>query len=744
MRVTLNTKVTAFVALAVLLIGLASTAFFVRAYRRDMVRVTTARGSTMAEALSRGVAQGIAEENLGIIQQVRSIVQANDVLLAQVYSSIWLPIDSFPDDNFRIPPDPEAQAQLKAQAGECIIRHRDSIDFYAPVLYHHLEQPQETKYVIGYVRIRLSTRAIDAGMLRGVLGYFTGALLIALAASVLLHGLLRKLVLRPIERLNQAVSTAVGSGAFTPVPVSSGDEIGELSGNFNRMLAAIQEREQRLRISQELFSTAFRVSPDAMAISRHRDGCYLEVNEGFVAASGYPAAELLGRSSAELGLWADPSDRDRLVRELDEHGAVFNMEAGFRCKDGASFLGEMSARLVEIGGEQCILSITRDITDREQVRQQLQKLDKLEALGVMAGGIAHDFNNLLTAILGNISLAANHLGEGHHATQILARAEAAGRRAAELSLQLLTFARGGAPVKQATSMRRLLEETMSLALTGSQVGCRLDFPAAMPAVDVDPGQIAQVVHNLIINAIQAMPDGGSITIGGARASLAATPGCAAGDYVRVTISDTGCGISEENQKRIFDPFFTTKRGGSGLGLASAHSIVQRHGGAISVRSAEGEGTSFEILLPVSREEPAREEASGLEPAGDLAGLSVLVMDDEFIIIDMLTEVLHQLGCWVQACTRGEEAVALHRAALEAGTPYAVAIMDLTIPGGMGGAEAARQILARDPAARLVVSSGYSNDPVMAQFARHGFRACLMKPYSPAEVSRLLNRIAGAG
>jgi CheY-like chemotaxis protein len=263
-------------------------------------------------------------------------------------------------------------------------------------------------------------------------------------------------------------------------------------------------------------------------------------------------------------------------------------------------------------------------------------------------------------------------------------------------------------------------------------------------VDVDPGQIAQVVHNLIINAIQAMPDGGGITISGARASVAAGAPCAPGDYIRVSITDTGCGISEETQKRIFDPFFTTKRGGSGLGLATSHSIVQRHGGVISVRSAEGEGTTFEILLPVSREEAAREETDSLGPAADLPGRSILVMDDEQTIRDMLTGVLHQLGCRVQACTRGEEAVALHRAALEAGDPYAVAIMDLTIPGGMGGAEAARQILARDPGAQLVVSSGYSNDPVMAQFASHGFRACLMKPYSLVEVTRILHELARVG
>jgi len=745
MRLTLNSKVTIFVSLALLAIGLASTAFFVRAYRRDMVKVTTARGTTMAEALSRGVAQGIAEENLGIIQQVRSIVQADDVLLAQVYSSIWLPIDSYPDDNFRIPPDPEVLARFKAQNSECFVQHRDSIDFYAPVFYHHLEQPKEAKYVIGYVRIQLSTRAIQAGALRQVLGFFVGALGIALVASVLLYALLRRLVLEPIERLNQAVSTAVASEAFTPVLVSSSDEIGELSGNFNRMLAAIQEREHRLQTSQELFSTAFRVSPDAIAITVLRDGKYTEVNEGFAATTGYPVAEIVGRTSADLRLWVDPADRDRMVRALAEHGVVRNLEADFRRKDGSTFPGYLSARQVQIGGESCILSITRDVTELEQSRRQLQKLDKLEALGVMAGGIAHDFNNLLTAILGNISLAANFLEPGHRAVKILGKAELAGKRAAELSLQLLTFARGGAPVKKASSVRRILEESLSLVLTGTRAGCILDLPADLPAVDVDAGQIAQVVHNLIINAIQAMPDGGSITVSGSRAGIAATtPGCAAGDYVRVAITDTGCGISEENQKRIFDPFFTTKSGGSGLGLATAHSIVQRHGGAISVHSAAGGGTTFEILLPVSREEVAREETEALEPRTSLAGRSVLVMDDEQIIIEMLTEILHQLGCQVQACTRGEEAVALYLAALAAGTPYTLAIMDLTIPGGMGGAEAARQILARDPGAQLVVSSGYSNDPVMARFASHGFRACLRKPYSSGEVRRILNDLAVAG
>lgn len=697
MKLNLNSKVTLFVTMIMVAIGLAGTAFLLLNYQRGMVKVVTARGTTMAEALARGVAEGIASENLGIIQQVQSIVQTEDVLLAQVYSSVWLPIDSYPTDNFSNSPDPSALAMLREKPTECFVRHGDDIDFYAPVFYHHLEQPKELKYIIGYVRIKLSTRQINASIRWHFIEYLAGSLLFTLIAIFVLNGLIRKTVLAPIERLDRGISDAVSNGSFEPVTVSGQDEIGELSTNFNRMLSAIQERERHLRISQELFTTAFRVSPDAINITQLKDGMYVEVNEGFTAMTGYTPKEAVGRTAPEMNLWVDPLDRTRLVRELLETGVVNNQEAQFRRKDGSILTGIISAKKIEIRGEQCILTITRDISDRkraeevlreseanlrtlmdfipvgiwwygeddriqyvnrcftdqfgytldeiptlndwilraypdsgyrdrylaarnaafiqarrdgspvppreakvackdgtqrliiintqftlgrtveifmditerEHVGAQLQKVEKLEAVGVLAGGIAHDFNNILTAILGNISFARTCLDSSHKVVDILGKAEKAATRAAELAHQLLTFAKGGQPIKHVASMRHILEESVSLVLRGANVSCTMDLPENLMAVEVDPGQISQVINNIIINATQAMPGGGTITIQGGNLKVGAVGGrpLTPGDYVRVTISDTGCGISEEMQKRIFDPYFTTKSGGSGLGLA---------------------------------------------------------------------------------------------------------------------------------------------------------------------------------
>jgi two-component system, cell cycle sensor histidine kinase and response regulator CckA len=871
MKLTLNAKVTLIITTIVVALGLASSAFLLLTSQQGMVKVIVARGTTMAESLARGVAEGIASENLGIIRKVESIVKADDVILAQVYSTIWLPIDSYPKDNFGDLPDPVAMRTMKDGKADCYVRNRNNIDFYAPVYYHHMEQPKEPKYVIGYVRIKLSTSPVSAHILRNVIGYLSGSLLFTVLAILILNGFIRKAVLNPIRRLDRAISGAVTSDSPEMVTVSSQDEIGELSKHFNRMLLAIQERERNLRLSQELFSTAFRVSPDAINITRLRDGIYLEVNEGFTTMTGYAPEEVVGKPASALDLWVDTGGRDRRLKELMERGLIINQEAQFRCKDGSVLTGSLSAKRIDVRGEDCILTVTRDIserkraeellreseanlrtlmdfmpsavwwfgddnriqyinrcftdqfgytlddiptvaewftraypdqeyrdryvharneaiavarrsgsqvppreakvtckdgtqrliiintqfalgrtveiftdiTEREHVSAQLQKVEKLEAIGVLAGGIAHDFNNILTAIIGNISFARNYLDASHKSAEILGKAEKAATRAAELAHQLLTFARGGQPIKKSASMRHIIEESVSLVLRGANVSCVLDIPEDLWAVEVDQGQISQVINNLIINATQAMPGGGAITVRGENTSvnplgrLPLTPG----HYVRVTISDTGCGISEENQKRIFDPYFTTKAGGSGLGLASAHSIVNKHGGYIGVRSAVGMGTTFEILLPASGK-PAMSDDSDHVPVAfsQPVGHSVLVMDDEELIRDMLADMLTQSGYQAQTCIDGEEAISLYRAAKTIGSPFSAVIVDLTIPGGMGGREAAQHILAMDPDARLIVSSGYSNDTVMAEFATFGFSATLTKPYTLGAVAKTLSAI----
>ena len=745
MKLTLGRKVVGVIIPFLVVISLATTTFLLLIYQRGMLQEIAARGTTMAESLARGVAEGIASENLGIIRNVQSIVQADDVILAQVYSSVWLPIDSYPDDNFSNPPDPSAVRMMEHRPAPCVIRNRDEIECYAPVFYHHVGQPKNRKFVVGYVRIKLSMKQVNARLQRHLLGYLGGSLVLTFIVFLSLNWLIRKTLLQPIEHLNRAVSAAMGSNSYLPVEVFSPDEIGQLTANFNRMLSAIQERERKLRQSQELFATAFRVSPDAVNITRLEDGRFLEINEGFTAMTGF-TAEAVGRTSTELALWVDPEARQRLVSELKAQGVVTNLEACFRRKDGSVLTGSLAARSLVIGGEPCMLSITRDISEQKRADETLRKLDKLEAVGVLAGGIAHDFNNILTAIMGNISVARDSLDESHRAVAILDKAERAASRAAELAHTLLTFARGGLPVKRAAALRPILEESASLVMRGAKVLTILDLPDDLLPVEVDPGQISQVANNILINATQAMPEGGRITIRGENVRL---PGSGPwplppGRYLRITLEDTGRGIPEENLGRVFDPYFTTKPGGSGLGLASAHSIISKHGGWIGVRSELGRGTTFEILLPAS-ERPVAPEApgTGLPQATNPTGLPVLVMDDEAMIRDLLTDMLARLGFQARTCVCGEDAVALYQDALSQGPAYSAVIMDLTIPGGMGGQDAAARILAMDPAARLIVSSGYSNDPVLADHQRFGFSATLMKPYSLAGIARTLGGLLPA-
>jgi len=286
-------------------------------------------------------------------------------------------------------------------------------------------------------------------------------------------------------------------------------------------------------------------------------------------------------------------------------------------------------------------------------------------------------------------------------------------------------------------------------LSGSNVQGRIETVDGLCAIEADGGQVSQVFNNLIINAVQAMPGGGTISIRAANISLDDTNpfSLPAGDYVSFLFEDEGCGIPSENMKKIFDPYFTTKAGGSGLGLASVQSIVNRHGGRISVRSAIGRGTAFEMLLPASRQSPPvnRVPAAETNDSPDAhAGISLLVMDDEEMIRELAAAMLEDLGYRVTVCARGEEAVALCQAAFETGLPFSAVIMDLTIPGGMGGKEAAGLIRAVDPQARLIVSSGYSNDPIMADYGQYGFSAVVLKPYGIREIGKVLNGLLMAG
>jgi len=393
-------------------------------------------------------------------------------------------------------------------------------------------------------------------------------------------------------------------------------------------------------------------------------------------------------------------------------------------------------------GAAAVLESKRAEAERAQLELQLLQAQKLESLGVLAGGIAHDFNNILTAIMGNISYARMDLEATHSACAPLARAEKAARRAADLARQLLVFAKGGEPVKKVVSLRQIVDDAVALTLSGTNVQAVIDLPPGLNAVNADEGQINQSFHNIIINAVHAMPAGGRLTVSGENVTLATDNchGLPAGDYVRISFADEGCGIPDEDLKRIFDPYFTNKAGGTGLGLASTYSIIRKHNGQISVSSTPGSGTTLTILLPALSEtftEPVEAEYVPLNAHGNDA---ILVMDDDEMVRDLAAITLKRFGYAVSVCMNGSEAIALYRAARDEGKPFSLVIMDLTIPGGMGGIEAARQIRAIDPDAHLIVSSGYSDDPVMANYTDYGFCASMEKPYRVEDISAILQQL----
>ncbi len=387
-----------------------------------------------------------------------------------------------------------------------------------------------------------------------------------------------------------------------------------------------------------------------------------------------------------------------------------------------------------------VVLVFRDVTTARRMEDELRKSEKLKSLGVLAGGIAHDFNNFLAGIVGNLSLAKLDLPPGSPIHTRMDEMEKAALRAKNLTLQLLTFAKGGEPDKRTLPIGDVVRESASFALRGTSIRCRFDLPPDLHLAEMDEGQITQVIHNLMINATQAMPDGGEVRVRGANVTLDASDHLtlAPGDYLRLTVQDAGTGIPPEHLRKVFDPYFTTKQKGSGLGLAVAHSIIEKHAGKLSIDSEMGVGTTIQIYLPA-----ARGKASAPLAATDdvLRGAGrILVMDDEDFIRTLAADMLSALGYTIATARDGDDAVSRYSEALDAGEPFDAVILDLTVPGGMGGQEAIARLKALDPAVRAIVSSGYSNDPVIANYTRYGFQAAVKKPYLLCEISKALNAL----
>ncbi len=502
-----------------------------------------------------------------------------------------------------------------------------------------------------------------------------------------------------------------------------------------------KEAEKALVESEEKYRALMNNASEGILLADD-EGNLLEANKKMLEMADYSLDELLKLKLPQIIPASEVPRSKATLKELLANGAMAVADVQLLRKEGRIIPIDLTASLVRYAGKTVIQAILRDISERKKMEEERLLLSKLESLGLLAGGIAHDFNNILTAILGNISLARMEAQPGERLTDLylqrLEEAEKACLRARALAGQLLSFAKGGLPIKKATAVPALLQESVNLALSGSKARSQLILPDDLWLVEVDEGQISQVFNNLLINADQAMPEGGVITVRAENVTVGDELTLTEGDYVKITISDRGVGIPPHYLSKIFDPYFTTKQRGSGLGLATSYAIIRNNAGHIAVASEVGVGTSFSVYLPATHAEKPPPKIASAKP---LSGQGrILVMDDEEMVRHILSNMLEKLGYEVSCAADGAEAIRLYQEAKAADLPFTAAIFDLTIPGGMGGMEAVRHLLAIDPHLKAIVSSGYSDDPIMANFRTFGFQGVISKPYRIMELSKILSEV----
>ena len=500
-----------------------------------------------------------------------------------------------------------------------------------------------------------------------------------------------------------------------------------------------RQMQETIRESEERYRQLFESNPHPMWVFDCETLSFLAVNDAAVNHYGYSREEFLAMTLKDIHLQENGSRLKDVVSGIGdstENSGTWK----HRRKDGSIIDVEIVSHPTLFGQRQARFVLVTDITARRKLEEELLKAQKLESLGVLAGGLAHDFNNLLTAILGNISLAKMDARPGDGIHERLEEAERASERAQSLTQQLLTFSRGGAPVKKTLSIKDTVRDIASFALHGARSKCEFSLDDDLWSVEADEGQLSQVINNLVINADQAMPDGGTVRVSARNVAVNSHSGLpiAPGDYVMISIIDRGIGIPREHLKKVFDPYFTTKQKGSGLGLATTYSIIKRHNGHIAVESTAGAGATFHLYLPATGQVHQKEPS----PAGAARSGSgrVLIMDDEDMVRDVAGKILTRLGYDVAFARDGAEAIELYSQARKAGRPFDAVIMDLTVPGGMGGRDAVKRLLEIDPAVKAIVSSGYSNDPIMAEYAEYGFCGVASKPYTIKKLSDILQQV----
>ncbi len=505
--------------------------------------------------------------------------------------------------------------------------------------------------------------------------------------------------------------------------------------------------EEKIRQSEE-FIRGILDTVDVGFIVLNRDFRILTANKAYCGQAGVSRDELIGRHCYEVShkisrpcyeegeecsvrqVFATGQPHAVTHKHMDHDGHLLFVETkGYPIKDSS-------------GNVTSVIETVNNITERHLLEEERLKTQKLESIGTLAGGIAHDFNNLLQGIFGYISMAKMSIDKRETSLAMLEQAENALHLSVSLTTQLLTFSKGGKPVKKRFSLPPVIENAAKFALSGSRCGYLLDIEPGLRQVDADAGQLGQVLQNIVLNADQAMPRGGTVVITARNAVRPDKehPQLPKGNYVEISVQDSGIGIPAKYLQNIFDPYFTTKEKGSGLGLATSYSIIRNHGGLINVTSELGKGSTFFIYLPSIEAEQEIKETAAVTPVGRKG--KILVMDDEALVRSIAGELIKTLGHEVDLAKHGEAAIEKYQAAMASGKPFDIVILDLTIRGGMGGRDTIQRLRAIDPGVSAIVSSGYSDDAIVAEYEKYGFKARLTKPYRLDDLRAILNNILG--
>jgi PAS domain S-box-containing protein len=601
---------------------------------------------------------------------------------------------------------------------------------------------ERTPYL--YVRAGIPVDAIMSHankMLLIILGSFMACLL----GVFYLAWLIGKRSITDRVALLEKTSLRLAEGNLTVrvAGLVSGGELGNLGSTFDYMANQLSQREEALRKSRELLQKIMD-SSSAVIFAKDLEGKYIFINTLFEKLYHVSKSEVIDKMDHDIfPREAADAFRDSDLQALTA-GVSVEAEETVPQNDGIHTYLSLKFPLYDNDNKPyAVCGMATDITERKKLDEQSQKVQKIEAIGTLAGGIAHDFNNLLQGVFGYISLAKMTIQNPEKSIAALEESEKALHQTVKLTNQLLTFSKGGKPFKKQIDLLPIIENSARFMLSGSRSVLSLNLPVDLWQVEADDGQIGQVIQNIVLNADQAMPVSGTVSVSAANmadGSPSLPAGLAKGNYIRIEIQDTGIGIPQQYLSKIFDPYFTTKEKGSGLGLATSYSIVKNHDGMIEVRTKSGNGTTFRIYLPAIAGQVRQKSAETRQETPPSRRARVLVMDDEEVIRNMSRELLGALGHDVEVAEHGQEALEKYQAAIAAGHPFDIVILDLTIRGGMGGVETVQQLLKINPHIKAVVSSGYSDEAATADHLSQGFKACLKKPYDVKALREVLNKM----